>query len=66
MIDRMTRYDFILLSGNKDSFLESLGSLGVMDVTRSSKPVDEKSAALLSEAEAVGEEISRISSSQSP
>ncbi|MBP5558730.1 MAG: ATPase V [Bacteroidales bacterium] len=60
MIDRMTRYDFILLSGNKDSFLESLTSLGVMDVTRSSKPVDEKSAALLSEAEAVSEEISRI------
>ena len=66
MIDRMTRYDFILLSGNKDSFLESLGSLGVMDVTRSSKPVDEKSAALLSEAEAVGEEISRIEKGSDP
>lgn len=60
MIDQMTRYDFILLSGSKDSFLESLGALGVMDITRSSKPVDGKSAAMLSDIEAVGSEISRI------
>ena len=60
MIDLMTRYDFILLSGSKDSFLESLGKLGVMDITRSSKPVDGKSAAMLSDIEAVGSEIDRI------
>ena len=66
MIDRMTRYDFILLSGNKDSFLESLGSLGVMDITRSTQPVDEKSAAMLSEAESVREQISRIEKGSDP
>ena len=60
MIEKMTRYDFILLSGNRDSFLESLGKLGVMDVTRSSRPVDERSAAMLSEIESVSGEISRI------
>ena len=60
MIDKMTRYDFVLLSGEKDSFLESLGALGVMDITRSSKPVDEKSAGLLSRIGAVDAEISRI------
>ena len=60
MIDKMTRYDFILLSGDKDSFLESLSSLGVMDITRSSKPVDGKSSAMLSRIEDIAAEISRI------
>ncbi|MBR5054531.1 MAG: hypothetical protein IKX07_02910, partial [Bacteroidales bacterium] len=61
MIEKMTRYDFILLSGQKEEFIRELGTLGVMDITRSSKPVDEKSDALLSELEAVRAEIRRIS-----
>jgi V/A-type H+-transporting ATPase subunit I len=61
MIVKMTRYDFILLSGQKEEFIRELGTLGVMDITRSSKPVDEKSDALLSELEAVRAEIRRIS-----
>ena len=60
MIERMTRYDFILLSGQKEEFIRELGTLGVMDITRSFKPVDEESAAIMSRLEAVKGEIKRI------
>jgi len=39
----MTKYDFILMSGDADAFLEKLQRVGVMDITRSKKPVDEQS-----------------------
>ena len=44
MITAMTRYDFILLSGESESFLQKLQDLGVVDIRRSSKAVDSKSA----------------------
>ena len=50
MIDRMTRYSFILLSGEQDAFLEKLQEIGLVDITRSVKPVDEESAQLLDRA----------------
>ena len=51
MIDSMTKYSFILLSGEQDGFLEKLQDLGLMDITRSVRPVDDKSAAMLGTAE---------------
>jgi V/A-type H+-transporting ATPase subunit I len=51
MIHKMTKYSFILLSGEQDGFLEKLQELGLMDITRSIKPVDDQSAALLGTAE---------------
>ena len=42
----MTKYDFILLSGDMESFLEKLQSVGVVDITRSTKPIDETSEKL--------------------
>ncbi|MBQ9462955.1 MAG: ATPase V [Bacteroidales bacterium] len=60
MIEKMTRYDFILLSGNKDDFLERLSALGLMDITHSPKPVDAHSEELLSRIESVKTEIRRI------
>ena len=51
MITPMTKYSFILLSGDQEGFLRKLQELGVVDITRSVKPVDEKSSALLSRAE---------------
>ena len=48
MIEKMTKYSFILLSGKSEEFLRRLQELGLVDITRSSKPVDERSAALLS------------------
>lgn len=47
MIEKMTKYSFILLSGYTEEFLQSLQKIGMMDITRSRKPVDEKSSALL-------------------
>ena len=48
MIEKMTKYSFILLSGKSEEFLKNLQEFGLVDITRSSKPVDEHSAALLS------------------
>jgi len=50
MIDRMTRYSFILLSGEEGPFLEKLQEIGLVDITRSVKPVDEESSKLLERA----------------
>lgn len=50
MIKKMTKYSFILLSDGKEGFLEALSSLGVMDITRSDKAVDEHSAKMLDRA----------------
>ena len=43
MIEKMTKYSWILLSADKDDFLEKLRGLGVVDIKRSAKPVDERS-----------------------
>ena len=50
MVTEMTKYNFILLSGDVEDFLKKLQGVGVMDITRSSKPVDEKSEYLSSKA----------------
>ena len=47
----MTKYDFILMSGDADAFLEKLQSVGVVDITRSLKPIDDKSEKLSARAE---------------
>ncbi len=47
MIEKMTKYSFILLSGEKENFLEGLQNLGVVDITRSNKPIDESSEKML-------------------
>lgn len=47
MIEKMTKYSFILLNDQTSGFLSSLQELGVMDISRSEKPVDEASSELL-------------------
>lgn len=47
MIEKMTKYSFILLSSYTEEFLQKLQQIGMMDITRSRKPVDAKSSALL-------------------
>lgn len=49
MITKMTKYSFILLKGDREKFLEELNGLGVVDISRSSRPVDAHSHELLSE-----------------
>ena len=50
MITKMTKYSFILLTGEKEGFLEQLQELGVVDITRSVKPVDQDSSEMLAKA----------------
>ena len=50
MIIKMTKYSFILMTGEKDGFLEQLQELGVVDISRSVKPVDEDSSLMLTKA----------------
>lgn len=52
MISKMTKYSFILISDEAKPFLKKIQSLGLVDITRSAKPVDEHSASLLSSIEA--------------
>lgn len=40
MITKMTKYSIILLTSDMDDFLIGLQELGMMDITRSDKPVD--------------------------
>ena len=46
MVTEMTKYDFILMSGDADAFLKKLQEIGLVDITRSLKPVDEQSEKL--------------------
>ena len=50
MIIKMTKYSFVLLTGEKEGFLEQIQELGVVDITRSVKPVDQDSSEMLAKA----------------
>ena len=60
MIDKMTKYSFVLLSGDAPAFLKNLEELGVVDITRSEKPVDDVSTKLAAESDACGKAISYL------
>ena len=60
MISRMTKYSFILLAGEGEVFLGKLQELGLMDITRSEKPVDDCSAAMLDEISKLKSTISEM------
>ena len=51
MITKMTKYSFVLLSGEKEGFLEQLQELGVVDISRSVKPIDSDSSVMFHKAE---------------
>ena len=52
MVDKMMKYSFILLNGETEEFLNKLQELGLVDVTRSAKPIDELSTRMLDQASA--------------
>ena len=62
MIERMTKYSFVLMSGDAERFLKDLEGLGVVDITRSEKPVDARSAKLAAEAEACRAAVRQLKS----
>ena len=43
MITPMTKYSFLLLNGQQEELVEQLQELGLVDITRSIKPIDEES-----------------------
>ena len=51
MITKMTKYSFVLLTGEKEGFLEQLQELGVVDISRSVRPVDADSSVMFHKAE---------------
>ena len=60
MVTEMTRYDFILMNRDVDAFLEKLQTMGVVDITRSTKPVDENSEKLSAQAGVYRKAISAL------
>ncbi len=62
MIEPMTKYSFVLLSGQAETFLKDLEELGVVDITRAVKPVDETSGTLLAQSEAYRRAASKLTS----
>ena len=53
MITPMTKYSFILLNGEQDNLLEKLQEVGLVDITRSTKPMDTQSYELAGELELI-------------
>ena len=51
MIGKMTKYSFVLLNGEQNGLIESLQDIGLMDINRSIKPVDDHSHKIKSEIE---------------
>ena len=62
MISPMTKYSFVLLCGQTEEFLSKIQELGVIDITRSLKPIDEKSEKLLADADEVKKALSVLKS----
>ena len=60
MVTEMTKYDFILMSGDADAFLKKLQEVGLVDITRSVKPIDEKSEKLSYRAEIYRKALSAL------
>ncbi|MCQ2147013.1 MAG: hypothetical protein MJZ16_05790 [Bacteroidales bacterium] len=47
MIEKMTKYSFVLLSEETEGFLQEIQKLGLVDVTRSLKDIDENSSVMV-------------------
>ena len=69
MIAKMTKYSILLPGSEKDAVLSGIRDLGLLDITRSAKPIDKHSDALLQEireARGAAEAIARIDFSLDP
>ena len=60
MIEKMTGFSFIMLKDGSDAFLNRLKELGVVDITRSAKAVDEVSLRLATEISSTKKRISEL------
>ena len=62
----MTKYSFILLSGMQESLMETLQEIGLVDITRSQKPIDDHSRELVAKIELVDGLIKGLEKAQVP
>lgn len=60
MIEKMTRYTFITMKDQWEDFLPALQEIGLIDITRSTKPVDDRSSEMFTRAEALRHRIDDI------
>ncbi len=66
MINPMTKYSFILLNGEQDALLESLQELGLVDITRSTKALDDQSQKMVADIELLSGLIKGLEKAQVP
>lgn len=66
MIEKMTKYGWIVPGRERDNFLDALRRFGVIDITRSTKPVDATSEDMLERIESLKQEISFIERGSDP
>ena len=60
MVDKMMKYSFILMNEETEGFLSMLQELGIVDITRSTKPIDEKSVGMFDQASAAKRIIAKL------
>ena len=63
MIERMTKYSFILLKEQNEQFLRTVSEAGVIDIKRSEKAIDDKSAALFDEIDSISKRVALLKKS---
>ena len=61
MITPMTKYSFILLNGEQEGLLEKLQETGLVDITRSVKPIDDHTEALMAQYREIDDTVKAIS-----
>ena len=61
MITPMTKYSFILLNGEQEGLLEKLQETGLVDITRSVKPIDDHTEALLAQYKEIDDTVKAVS-----
>ncbi len=66
MITPMTKYSFILFNGEQEGLLERLQEVGLVDITRSSKPIDRRSSEMMGEVELITGLISGLEKAEVP
>ena len=66
MIASMTKYSFVLLNGTQEELLTSLQEIGLVDITRSIKPIDEASQNLKTEIELLDDLITGLRKADIP
>ncbi len=66
MINPMTKYSFVLLNGEQEGLLEKLQEIGLVDITRSKKPVDDTSHKMSAEIELVNGFIQSLNKIELP